>query len=160
MKLISKTPRRRYIVLAAVAGLAATTVYGLLASTASAAGIVAITPHAVQTNTSVAANKSVTPVVSGGATTVPTDATRVQFSISIAQPTASGTLTAYPTGDQIHGVGSVPFSTATTATGTLTELIGLSNKVTFVNNSSGTIVLTVKITGYSTQVLASDIAGA
>jgi len=145
--------------LAALAAVGICAGYLLIGNNAAAAGIVPVAPHALQTNTSVAANKSVTPVVSGGATTVPTDATRVQFAITVTKPTATGTLIAYPTDNAAAASGSVAFTAGGTGTGTLTESVGLSNKVTFVNQSSGTILLTVKITGYSTEVRASDVSG-
>lgn len=115
-------------------------------------GLVAVAPHALATNAKVAAGKSVSYVVSGTATTVPTDATRVQFSVSVAAQQQPGAMTAAPYLDAADASGdSVSWPAAkTTVSATLLEPVGVANKVTFTNTSTGSIDVTIKIIGYST----------
>jgi hypothetical protein len=131
----------------------------LVGQNASAAGVVSITPHTLQNNTALAALKSVTPVVSGGATTVPTDATRVQFAVTVTGK-ANGELQVFANGAAGLGVDSVPMTANVTVSTTVTESVGLQNKVAFRNNSTNSLSLTVKIIGFTTEVRASDVSGA
>ncbi len=126
---------------------------------ASAAGVVSITPHTLENNVSLASGRSLTPVVSGGSTTVPTDATRVTFSVTVSRAAASGWVAINPWQDA-SGASFENFTAGSTASGTFTEPVGLQNKVQFTNSSAGSITLTVRITGYSTEVRAGDISPA
>jgi hypothetical protein len=153
--------RRRNVGVAALAGASVIAAAVLIDSPAHASGISPITPtHTLQNNTAVAANKSVTPVVSGASTTVPTDATRVQVAVSVSAELGSGTLHAYPSGDPAGAGGSLTFSANTPASTTMLVAPGMANKVVFLNQSAGSLRLTVKITGYTSDVYASDINGA
>jgi hypothetical protein len=50
------------------------------------------------------------------------------------------------------------FAKSTSTSATFLEQVGASNKLTFLNESPGSITLTVKIIGYSTEVRAADIS--
>lgn len=153
--------RRRNVGVAAVAGVSAIAAAALIGTSAHASGISPVTPtHTLQNNTAVAANKSVSPVVSGSATTVPTDATRVQVAVSLTGELSSGTLKAYPNGNPAGVGGSLAFTANTPVSTTMLVAPGMANKVIFLNQSSGSVKLTVKITGYTTDVYATDINGA
>jgi hypothetical protein len=156
--------RGRRRALLAVAGLGAA--YALVGGIAAAAPgvqpnsstVTSIPAHTLLSNVSIAANKTNSPVASGGATTVPTDATHVQFSVTVSKDTRAGTLTAYPAGNPAGGSGdSLTWGALQTVSGTLTEAVGLKNEVTFVNNSASAVTVLVKITGYGTWVDATDI---
>jgi hypothetical protein len=145
---------------ASVAGLAVVTTVGatLLADPfASAQGTVTITPHVIENNVSVSAGHTVAAVVSGGATTVPTDATRVQLLLTVSREQHAGSVRVWP-----NPVGTSPdsleFAANTAVSGVLTEAVGTQNKVVFENLSAGTITLKVEVTGYSTEVRADDIS--
>lgn len=143
-------PRRRVLVaaLALVGGvLTASSIHG----SAAQATVVPLTPAKVlYTNTYLGANKTVIPVVSGASTTVPTNASRVQFSVTVSKQQQPGSVYAHPTGNPAGASGEqVAWAGPNqTVTGTLTVLVGSANKVTFVNQSAGVIYLSVKITGY------------
>src|SRR4051794_37098256 len=82
---------RRY---AAIVGMAAV-VIGIvsgaaLASSATGDDIVSIAPHSLTAGSSVATGKSLVFIVSGGSTTVPTDATRVRFGVTVSNQVAAG----------------------------------------------------------------------
>jgi hypothetical protein len=133
---------------------------GFVASTGLAqASIVSITPKTIANNVAVAGHGVLQLVASGSSTTVPTDATRVVFALTITGATASGNVAANPTGSPGSGA-FVHYTAGTTATGTVTEQIGLGNQVAFHNGGVNGITLTVKITGYSTEVRATDISPA
>lgn len=122
------------------------------ASGTTSEGVVSIAPKAVASAVSIAAGKSVAYVVSGGATTVPTDATRVELSVAVSKQTKLGSVSASPYLDPADASGdSVGWASLTPVTGTLEEPVGVSNKVNFVNNSAGPVTVTIKITGYSTS---------
>jgi hypothetical protein len=149
--------RRRNAVLAAAA--AASALAGVfLVSAPAQADIVSVPAKTVQSNTVVAADRSVSPVVIGGSTTVPTDATRVQFSVTVSREVDAGTLAAYPAGTGPSSGDTLPFAKSSSTSAEFVEQVGASNKVTFLNQSAGSITLTVRITGYSTEVRASDIS--
>lgn len=149
--------RRGRRLLAGAVALAAV-VGGVLVNTSVArASIVSIPPQTIANHVSVAGQGLVQLVVSGGSTTVPTDATRVVFGVTISGTTASGNVAANPTGAAGSGA-FIHYTAGTTATGTLTEQVGRSNQVAFHNGGTNGITLTVQITGYSTEVRASDIA--
>jgi hypothetical protein len=156
----TRSRRSRNLRIAAVSGAGALAAAMLLNLPSSAASVVAITPHTLQNNTTVGANKSVSPVVLGGATTVPTDATRVRMSVSFTGK-ANGALLVYPansSGIITNGL-PVPFTANQNVAVGLTPRIGIQNKITFLNQSSSTLVLTVKITGYSTDIDSTDVTG-
>jgi hypothetical protein len=152
--------RRRMTGVAAVTGAAALVAATLVDTSAHAAGTVSITPKVIKSGAAVAANKSLSVAVSGGTTTVPSNATRVVMAVTVAKAQQAGVLGAYPAGNPAGSSGdSLSFAPTVSQTATFTEQVGLSNKVTFVNQSAGSISLTVKITGYSTDVRASDVSG-
>ena len=123
------------------------------ASSTTSEGIVGVTPHNLTTGASVAAGKSLTYVVSGGSTTVPTDATRVQFDVTVSKQQQSGSLTSQPYLDAADASGdSLSWGAPnTTVSGTVLEPVGVANKVTFTNTSAGSVIVAIKITGYSTS---------
>jgi len=117
-------------------------------------------PHKVLSAATIAANKTSSPVVAGGTTTVPTNATTVQLTVS-AKGAAGGVLNFYPTGNVSGGSGqslSYPSGSVTAST-TIQENIGQSDELTFANSSTGSAIVTATITGYSTQVTAGTING-
>lgn len=121
------------------------------------ASVVSIPPKTIANNVTVPGGGSLPLVVSGGSTTVPTDATRVVFSATVTGATASGSVTANATGSGGSG-DYVHYTSGSTATGTLTEPVGLSNQVSFRNTGANSINLKINITGYSTEVRAGDIS--
>jgi hypothetical protein len=128
------------------------------AGTPPAGGYVVLTPAHKILNGTIGANASNSELAIGGATTVPTNATAVQLTIAV-NDTKAGTLQIFPAGDQsAGGAATVSFPAGTTATQTVTETPGLSSKITFHNTSAATATVTATITGYSTQVTASNIA--
>jgi hypothetical protein len=150
---VGRQRRRRFVgLMTAAAAIVALVDAVASASSTTSEGIVSITPHSVASGASIAAGKSVAYVVSGGATTVPTDATRVQFSVTVSDQAKAGTLTAQPYLDAADASGDMLSWQApkTSVSGTFLEPVGVSNKVAFTNTSSGTVTVTVKITGYST----------
>lgn len=152
---VSRRSRRALVAGGAViAALAA----GLAVGTGTAhASIVSIPPQIIANSVALPGGGNLKLVSSGGSTTVPTDATRVVFLVTITNATANGNVTAFATGSS--GSGNVHYVAGTTTSGSLTEPVGLSNQVTFHNTGANSINLTVKITGYSTEVRASDISG-
>lgn len=123
------------------------------ASSTTSEGIVGVTPHNLTTGASVATGKSVTYVVSGGSTTVPTDATRVQFAVTVSKQQQAGALTSQPYLDAADASGdSLSWGAPnTTVSDTFIEPVGVANKVTFTNTSAGSVTVAIKITGYSTS---------
>jgi hypothetical protein len=140
---------------------------GVLAGVAGASGsttnvsFTLLTPSKVLlTNASIAAHKTNSPVVIGGTTTVPSDATTVELAVS-AKGATSGTLDFYPA-DNVDAAGQTltyPSGNAWVTT-TIYENVGQSGEVTFYNAGTGTAVVSAKIVGYSTQVTAGDISPA
>lgn len=137
----------------AVAALVVAVVNGVAGASTTSEGIVSITPHSLASGALVGAGKSVSYVVSGASTTVPTDATRVQFLVTVSSQQKDGTLTAQPYLDAADASGDTLSWPAakTTVSGTFVEPVGVSNKVNFTNTSAGSVTLAVKITGYSTS---------
>jgi len=123
------------------------------ASSTTSEGIVSVTPKNLTTGASVAAGKSVIYVVSGGWTTVPTDATRVQFAVTVSKQQKPGSLTSPPYLDAADASGdSLTWAAPnTTTSGTILEPVGVANKVTFTNTTTGSLTVAIKITGYSTS---------
>jgi hypothetical protein len=121
---------------------------------------VTLTPAHKVLSATIAANKSTVAVVSGGSTTVPTNATTVQVVLT-AKGVKAGVINIYPTGNISGGSGqflSYPgFNTVESAT--IQENIGQANELTFANSGFGSATVTATVTGYSTQVTAGDING-
>jgi hypothetical protein len=154
---------RTPMVIAGVAVLSFGTWAGIAAATGSTTSVSFIaltTPKAVLSNTAIATHKSSSPVVIGGTTTVPSNATTVQVKVS-AKGTAAGTLNFYPAGNPSGASGqTLAYTTATTpATTTIEENVGQSGELTIYNSGSGSATVTATIIGYSTQVTAGDISG-
>jgi len=119
-----------------------------------------VTPaKSITAATSVAAGKAYSFVASGGTTTVPSNATVVQLSVTV-KGTKAGMLTFAPTGDPSN---ASPTTLSWTAGGTNAGLVnvtvGLSNKVDVLNTSTAAATVGVKIVGYSTQITAGSING-
>ena len=145
---------------ASVAFLAVDGVAGAQPGGTSPVSFVAISPaYKLLSSTSIAANKTDSVVVVGGSTTVPTNATAVQLSVT-AGGTASGFLTLYPAGNLTGGSGqSLSWAAKGTDTETVQESIGTKDELTFANNSAAAAKVTATITGYSTQVTDTDVSG-
>ena len=117
-------------------------------------------PHKILSNASIARGAANSPVVIGGSSTVPSDATSVRLIVAV-KSTAAGTLFVFPadhsastSSDTISFPGGNQVITQQTQ-----QNPGLSGKVTFVNGGTATASVTVTITGYSTQTTASNISG-
>lgn len=147
-------------------GIAVLTV-GMLAGVAGASGnttsvsFVSLSPaKTILSNVTIAAHKTNSPIVIGGSTTVPADATTVQLLVTAKGPSI-GTLNFYPALNPSGGSGQTlayPGSNVV-ATATIQENVGQSGELTFLNNGIGSAVVTAKIIGYSTQVTAGTING-
>jgi hypothetical protein len=155
----------RDVSIVAVVGVALASVIGVAgADPTTSTTDVAITPltvgHKVLSNASIAAHQSKAVVVIGGATTVPSNATTVRLTIS-AKGAAGGMVGIYPTGNpgaaSLVGLPYQPGNQLNTLV--FQQNVGQSNEITFSNDSSGAAVVTVTLTGYSTQVTAGDIGG-
>jgi hypothetical protein len=149
--------------LVAAAGMAAG-----FAVTASASGggnstqvnFVTLSPaFKLETAKSMATNTSVSAIVLGTTTKIPTNATTVRLNVAVTN-TTSGTLTTYPTGN-LGGASPQVLSWTGGGSGNSGEVdvnVGLSNEVTF-TLAGAAEKLTVTITGYSTQTTDGDISG-
>ena len=144
--------RRRHLTIGIAVALGVVLAGTVASASTTSAGIVAISPHTLTGGSSIAGGKSLSWVVSGGATTVPTDATQVRFVVTVSREQKVGSLTAQPYLDAADASGDTLSWPAmnTAVTGTFLEPVGLSNKVSFTNTSAGSIFVVVKITGYST----------
>lgn len=112
----------------------------------------------LETNHAIAANGTLSAVVIGGSTKIPSNATTVQLSVT-ASGTAAGTLNVYPAGDVSGGSGQyLSWSAGGTDTQTIEENVGLSDELTFADVTAA-VKLTATITGYSTQVTDGDVSG-
>jgi hypothetical protein len=146
---------------AAAAGLLVVGVAGATPTTSTTdVTFVPVTPtHVLFSGKSIAANKSFSAVVIGGATTAPTNATTVQVKVS-AKGAAGGVLNFYPAGNV--GGGSGQFLSYPSGNGTVSETIeenvGLKDELTFANTGSGSATVTATLLGYSTQVTAGDMS--
>jgi len=115
--------------------------------------------HRVLNNTYVAAHGATSPVVIGGSTTVPTDATAVRLSVTV-KGSAAGSLLIYPAGNLDGASGdTVSWTVAKSGAGIVSENVGTANEVTFVNTTGRPINITATLIGYSAQVSAGDISG-
>jgi uncharacterized coiled-coil protein SlyX len=140
--------------MAGVSAVVVAMINGIATASSTSEGIVALSPaHTLTSGASVAGGKTVAYVVSGGSTTVPTDATRVQLLVTVSNQAKVGSLTAQPYLDAADASGdSVSWpAIKTTETATFLEPVGVSNKVSFTNNSAGTVTVAIKITGYATS---------
>jgi hypothetical protein len=99
---------------------------------------------------SVAAHTTRSVVVIGGSTTVPTDASSLQETVSVTGGASGGTLFAYPTGSP-SSTPLLAFAAKQVVNSTTILAVGTSNEDTFVNNSSAAITLTVSLTAYTNQ---------
>lgn len=117
-------------------------------------------PHKVLSNASIARAATNSPVVIGGSTTVPSDATSVAMTVAV-KSTAAGSLSIFPADHPASTtVDAVGFPAGSVVVTHVTEQSpGLSGKVSFRNNGTATATVTVTITGYSTQTTASNISG-
>ena len=156
--------RQRAGVLAGLT-LAAATMTGIaIASTpghpADVTFIALSVPHKILSNASIAKTATNSTAVIGGATTVPTDATSVQLTVAV-KSAAAGSLSVFPT-DTRPGTtaDTISFAAGNVVTTQVSKQSpGLSSKVSFRNNGTATAVVTVTVTGYSTQTTASNISG-
>jgi hypothetical protein len=121
-----------------------------------AAGYVSVSPAVKIFGGSLATGKSVSVVAIGGSSTVPTNATAVQLSVTVSAA-GSGAINIAPAGDPTAGGATSVFYSGST-TQTVHETVGTKDQITFHNSGSGTATVTVKVTGYSTQLAASNIA--
>lgn len=124
---------------------------------------VAITPltpvKTVTAGVSVAAGKSYAFVGSGGSTTVPTNALVIRLAVTV-KGAAGGTLSFASLGVPAEvSPTKVTWPAGGTGTGTVNVNLGASNKVVVTNASTGSATVGLKITGYSTQVVAGGISG-
>ena len=145
----------------AVGGITLAGVAAASPTSTTSVSFVALNPaHKVLSAATIAANKTSSPVVAGGATTVPTNATAVQLTV-IAKGAAGGVLNFYPAQNVSGGSGqSLPYPSGSgSVSTTIQENIGQGDALTFANASSGSVVVTATITGYSTQVTAGTING-
>ena len=154
----SPKPRRRSgwrggRVLAAAGAAAATclVVAGSASGSTSPDGFVTMTaPFKLATNAAVGANVKLVKVVTGGSTTVPTYASAVKVTITVAATKADGSLQAYPL-DNGPSPAVLTWTKGHTVTTSTNISVGLKNSVTFANVSTGGITLTLVITGYQAQ---------
>jgi hypothetical protein len=108
-------------------------------------------------NRSFAANAQYSPVVIGGSTKVPTNATTVQIVVT-ASSKSGGDMGFWPTGNVNGRSGQIlSWGPGHTATMTIQENVGVANELTFANGNGATTA-SATITGYSTQVTAADVS--
>lgn len=140
----------------ALAIIAALALFGVAGSVAGAtptphnvpAGISSVPAFKIFNKTSVQANKSVSGVVIGGSTRVPTDAALVVLTVTVTPQKSPGVLMISPAPLGTDG-SALSWETGGTFTSTVVVGVGASNKDTFVNLSAGSIALTVTVTGYT-----------
>lgn len=157
--------RRPVAVGAVLAAAAAMSVGFTLAANASGGGSTTAvhfvslgTPFKLLTAKSIATNGTLSAVVIGGTTTVPTNATTVELNVT-AGGTTAGDLNVYPAGNVSGGSGQfLSWTGGTTDTQTIQENVGLKDEITFALTGA-TAKVTATITGYSTQVTDGDVSG-
>lgn len=109
-------------------------------------------------NASVGAGVAKPVVLSGGTTTVPTNATTILMTVT-AKGAKAGTMTFYPLGNPSGGTSvEVAWAAGGSDTAVVTTDIGQKNSVAFKNSSAGAATVTATITGYSTEVELDDIS--
>jgi hypothetical protein len=102
------------------------------------------------------ANKVV--VVSGGTTTVPSNATTIQMNVT-SKGTKAGTLTFSPNGNPSGSSGqTVSWGAGGSGANIITTDVGQKNAVAIHNASAATATVVVTILGYSTDVEVDDIS--
>jgi hypothetical protein len=156
------SPSRRRSLLVGGTVLVTGLVLAGIPGSAPAAGpttAVAFVPVPAKTvlNGSVAAHGTTSVAVIGGSTTVPSDATTVRLDVTV-KGTKAGTITIYAAGVPTPA-DSVSWGAGSSATATVQESVGLNSKISVTNSSLGSATVTLKITGYSTQVTAAGING-
>ena len=166
---VARRPQRRRSVrrVAAATALLAAAGFGATAALADPPApqtqvtIIPLTLAHKVANVTIAANKTYSTQVSGANTTVPANATTVQITVT-AKGAAGGTIDIYPAGNPSGGSGqTVSFPAGNVLSSNIVEeKIGEASKVTFLNNSAGSAVVTATLNGYSTQVTYADINGA
>ena len=159
--MFSSKPRRAAAIMLGGATFTVLVAGAAIATTPGSTTDVTFIPvnHRVLNGASVGVGHATSPVVIGGSTTVPTDATTVSLNV-VVKSTGTGSLAIYPASDPAGASGdTVSWAGTKGGVGRVAENIGTSNEVTFVNNSTRTIYLTVTIVGYSTQVSEADING-
>lgn len=144
----------------AVVGVALVASAGAAPTTdTTAVAFVDITPRQIWANNSISPNRAESVAVIDGTTTVPSNATTVRLAVTV-RGAAAGTIKLYPAANEAGGAGhTVSWVAGGTTTATTAEKVGLANKITVFNTSTKAAVVTIKITGYSTQVTAGDING-
>jgi hypothetical protein len=123
------------------------------------AGYIPLTPvHKILSSASIGANATTSPIAIGGSTTVPSNATAVQMTVTV-NDTRAGSLHIFPAGDPTAGgATAVSFLANTATTETVTETVGKSSEISFQNTAASTATVTVTLIGYSTQITASNIS--
>lgn len=146
------------ITLGVMIGVVITGIAAADSGTPAATGYVPIVAVKVLSGASVGAGKSVSPVATGGSSTVPTNASAVQMVVK-AGGAKSGSLKIYPAGDPTAGgATSLSWSAGGSVTATVNESIGTKDQITFANPSAGPATVTATLEGYSTQTTATNIA--
>jgi hypothetical protein len=106
-------------------------------------------PVSVEKAASVAAGKSVSPVIIGGTTGVPSDATAVEVNVTV-----TGAISLYPAGDPT----ATDAGEVANGSQTIQVTPGLKGELTFMNTGSSTAKVTALIEGYTNQITASQVA--
>jgi hypothetical protein len=114
------------------------------------------TPKVLATNAYLGPTATLSYLVAGGTSTVPSDATTIDLTV-VATGNTSGTLNVYPMDSAGRGV-TVPY-TLEGLNNDVPMNVGINDKIAFTNNAAKASKLTVKIVGYSTQVTADAING-
>lgn len=115
-------------------------------------------PKKVLSNAGIGAGVTKPVVISGGTTTVPTNATTVLTTVT-ARGAKAGTLHFHPLGDPSGSSGqTVSWAAGGSATEVIATDVGQKNSVAIVNESAGSATVTVTIQGYSTEVEVDDIS--
>jgi hypothetical protein len=152
---------RRRVGLGVIAVLIGGVVAGLAladAGTPPSSGYVSMSAVSILSNASVGAGGSVSRTALGGSTTVPSIATAVRLSVT-AGGAQAGKLKIYPAGDPTAGgAANVSWKAGGSTTATVREDVGTNDQVTFNNTSASSATVTATITGYSTQITATNIA--
>ena len=143
-----RTRRRAIALVGAVTVASGALVAGSAGADPAPPTFTAITPFKLITATQIAATKSLTKIVIGGTTTVPTDASSLQLNVTVTNGTQAGALLIYPAGAPTTAP-SLTWTAGQSVTQVATVGVGTRNEATFVNQSSGTVKLTVTITGYA-----------
>jgi hypothetical protein len=121
-----------------------------------AGGYVPVTPATKVFGGSIGADKTVSAIAAGGATTLPTNATAVQLHLTIKSSGAGG-LIVYPAGDPTAPDSqNVSYGLSTSAV--IQTTVGAKDEVAIHNAGSLAATVTATDIGYSTQLTATNIA--